>query len=441
MKLTIAKADLMEALKVVSACKATTGSDLSAHYLFNVFPPAGDVKDVRVELAAYSGQTFASSPISGVKVEGDDANAFTIEGWRLEKWLGALPDDGQALVFTYTPSESKTVEARATKGAQQFDSLDPTKFPSWDEVVGKSTVTGTLPASLLYSILDYAKDFVGDDETKHAEQTVVECRKGKYTLPKKNPDDKDEKPVEIDVGIVYAMDGMHAVQIKSPLLKDCTMRIHGKDLKGILAFLATLKNGMVDLLEDLPADGGEPTTLFLRPHPDAVRSLHLSVYGENRFTTPFPELGSPGPADHYSWSFPKEDALAALPFLEAGAAEKDKKVRLAQHDDVVQMSMRTPRGVWVPLEIPSAAPVKVEDAPDLPSDGFMVNKDSFKAALKSMPGETPQVGVNKHGRGGYLRFTREEGPNGEILLGGKLNGVEVEADKRTIYLTVVAWVK
>ena len=452
MKLTIAKTDLQTALKAVSASKSSTGSDISSHYLFKVFNPPDASGDAQVEIAAYSGQTFASAPIPGVTVEGADADGFTIEGWRLEKWLLPIPED-KVLTFTYTPQESKAVEARAARAAQQFNSLDPSKFPSWEKSFAKSTVTATMPASLLYSILNYAKDFVSDDDTKHPEQTVVECRKKKITLPKKNPNDKDEKPAEIDVGVVYAMDGMHAVQIRCPALKDSTFRIHGKDLKGIVSFLASIKEYPVELLEDIPPKdappGSEPTTLILRQL--RTDEKPTSFYGENRFTTPFPSLGLPGSTDHYLWTLPKEEVTGwVITNCEAGAENKDTKLRIVREGDVIKMAIKNPppSSAWIPYEITTDPEVKVTDLdpeaadpPALAADGFMVNKNSFRAALKSMPGDNPRFGVNKLGRGGYLRFVREEGPNGEILTEGKLDGVEVKVEDRTTYLTVVAWVR
>jgi hypothetical protein len=455
MKITVAKNDLADALRVVSACKSNTGNDLSAHYLFKVTlaDPAKNTETF-VEVAAYSGQTYGSSPIQGAVVEGEDADAFTIEGWRLEKWLGAVPDDGKPLSFTYTPEESKTVEARATKGVQRFGSLDPSKFPTWDNVISKSVVTATLSAQALHSILSYAGDFVGDDETKHPEQTVAECKQ----VPLVREEDKNGIKVNVKVdgeteGVLFAMAGMHAVQIKCPALNGCTMRVHGKDIKGILAFLATLKDGLVDLLEDQPTKGSkatEPTTLILRPHRDPDDETPGPLYGENRWTTAFPELGTPEPVDHYQWPLPKEEVIEALPFLEAGAPEKDTKLRLSRQDeDTVMLAMRTPRQTWTPLTVSTGKAVKAKGAPDLPEDGFMVNKDSFKSALKAMPGDTPIVGVSKLKRGGYLRLARDEGPDGSVLVNGKMmvtekgkvTEVEVPPEERTTFLTVVAWVK
>ena len=424
MKITVAKSDLLNAQKAVAPCRSGTGSDLSTHYLFKVLPPASNAEDAppTLEIAAYSGQTFASAPVQGVTIEGDNLEDFTVEGWRLEQFLAAVPDNGKALTFSYDSSESKTVEAKAaSKNALLFTSLDPSGFPSWDTVIGKSTVTATLPARLLHSILSYVKDFVGNDETKHPEQTVIESRNG----------------------VLYGMNSTQAVQVRCPALKGSTLRIHGKDVKGILTFLSNLRDADVDLLEDLPKSGSgdkEPTTLILRQH-QSDPNLPTAIYGENRFTTPFPDLGPPGATDQHLWSFAKNEVLEALPLLEADAREKETKLRISRQDDVVKLSMQRPSDSWTVQEISSNDPVSSSDAPNLPGEGFKVNKDAFKAALMAMSGDSPTVGLNKLSRGGYLRFSREEGPRGERLLDGKIDGVEVALENRTTYMTVVAWIK
>lgn len=422
MKLTIAKNDLVAAQRAVGSCRSSTGSDLSTHYLFKVIPADPNTgAEQRVEVATYSGQTFASAPIRGASVEGDDADAFTIEGWRLEKWLSAVPEDGKPITFSFTPADSKIVEAKVTKGSQQFDSLDPKGFPSWEAVLAKSSVTATIGANLLHSILSYARNFISKDETKHAEQTILECRSG----------------------VLYAMNGTQMVMIKSPALENCTMRIHRKDLPSILDFLNTLKGLEVDLLEDQPEEGSEetePTTLILRRHSTDPKTP-VAILGENRFTTAFPELGTPESTDHHLWVFPKEDVLDAFPWLESGAANGEDRLRISVKDTTIKLAMQNPRGSWVTLDIESDTPEVQANAPAIPTEGFRVDKDSFKVALLAMPGERPKLGLNKLARGGYLRFVREEDPNGVSIENGQVNGVEIDSEKRTTYTTVVAWVK
>ena len=82
MKLTVAKSDLEEALKV-SSLTVGSGSDLSSHYLFRV-------QEGEVEILSYDMRVFSRAPLQAT-VEGDE-DAFTVEAWRLDKWVASVGD-------------------------------------------------------------------------------------------------------------------------------------------------------------------------------------------------------------------------------------------------------------------------------------------------------------------------------------------------------------
>ena len=242
-------------------------------------------------------------------VEGEDAS-FTIEGKRLRMWLSAVDDAALKLKYDGTVTKASSPRGRAS-----FQSLDPNGFPKWEKRLSEAKLTTTVPAHRLRAALNYAKLFVSDNETQTPGLCVVEFRDGD----------------------ILSTDRIGLSKIKIEEIQGCGIRIHGKDIPAVLAFLSFFGEDNIEILEH--------DRMMYLVAPDG------SVFGESRPSAKFPK-GKFGGLGDYWWDFPKDDLIKAIKILCASAAWEDQRLTLTRVGDDIEASMMSSSGEKVSFSLP-----------------------------------------------------------------------------------------
>lgn len=382
MRFKVAKRDLDDALQVVSPSISSSGNDITTHYVFRRTGP-NDKGEYGMEVLTCSGRMFSSCPLI-VKVEDPgEKDAFTIEGKRLKQWLSFVAD--AALTFTFADAE---VVARAPKGKQTFQSLDPDSRFVWDKTLKASKLTATLPADRLAAALAYSRLFASTKESEQPE--LCTC--------------------EVKDGILYSTDKKAVTLIRVAGLGESAMRIHGKDAKGILDFLGTCDGSEVDVLEH------DRMLIF--------RRKDGAVFGETRFQAAFPGLKiNMDDEDQHEWVLVKADLEEAIGFLTSGASWEDNRLHFKPSKEAgeVILWMMSATGKKTELMLKTSVSESVENAPEIPPEGFSVDHFCLAKVLGAWKDKDIRLGVNIRGNRGFVRFV-----------------VDQHGDK---YLTIIAWLQ
>jgi len=164
MKIEVARPDLQNALSVASLGTGSS-TDLSAHYLFRL-------RGGKAEVLSSEMRVFTCSPFIAT-VEGDEGDAFTVEAWRLDKWVAGVGDG--VLKFA---SENGEVTATSGRSKVRFRSLDPARFPYWDSLMDTPTDLGSIDPASLAQALSVSRWFVSAEDTTKPELCQVEAVKG-----------------------------------------------------------------------------------------------------------------------------------------------------------------------------------------------------------------------------------------------------------------------
>jgi len=377
MKVVLTKKALSEALSLVGGTMASSGGDLSSHYLFRA-PPGNGGKSL--EILSFLGSVRSGSPVEAT-VHAEDQEAFTIEGKRLKRWLSSLPDMEIELEFN-----GKVVSAFAPgKGYQKFQSLDPSKFPYWDADIKIAKPTAKFSAERWASAIHYATAFTSDQETREPQLCVCEAKEGALSATDK---------VSIVKIYMHGMDG------------DCRVRIHRNDSPKIISFLSGY-DGEVELRE---FDRG---IFFVRDD--------NAIFGEARFQADHPEY-TPITNDYeFVWELNKEQLKKNILFLTAGAAWDDHRLQFSREDagSPLLMSMRVING-----EI-STVPIEergTEGNTGTDPKKFSISHLALSKLISLSEGDTLRLGVNRKSKtGGFVRnsferFGDENGDNADRYL-------------------------
>jgi DNA polymerase III sliding clamp (beta) subunit (PCNA family) len=387
MKIEVAKRDLEAALQVVSISASSTGSDLTTHFVFRT-------KDDLVEVLSNNGRLGASAPFIA-KAEGE--GAFTVESWRLNKWIAAVED--AALVLE---AKDGSVTATSPKGSVKFQSLDPSSFPYWDDSFDGAEEGVKLSAKRLGSALSHAKLFISDKDTTSPKLAVTEMLENNLqstdkgalalvTLRKKSGEDEDGKATY------------------EPEMVGSNLRIHGKDLAQVLSFLSTCGDEAVQLREGDRA-------LFLEREDG-------SVFNVGRPRHAFPELDmDESPDDPHWWQLKTSDLKGSIGALAAAAAREDRRMTFNFADGMVSMEMTATSGSKNILHLEPLSHGSLEGATPMPEDGFEISYPYLLSLLSQYKDDTitfglhPQVDdAGKH-RGGWTRFREERGDDYFVTL-------------------------
>lgn len=382
MKIQVAKQDLEDALQVVYASLGSgNSSDISNHILFRARQDE-DSKEWGAEILTYTGRLCASAPFVAKIEAGDTAASFTIEGSRLKRLLKYVPD--AALEFDFDGSNTSYQGPGGPDGTLKYRSLDPKKYPYWDDTLAAARFITKVSASSLRRAVNWARLFVLDDETRRPDLSVFESRKG----------------------VIHATNTKTVALVTVPGMENSNLRVHGSDASKILSFLDTMGDDEVEILES-------DLALYLRRGDGAV-------LGETRFNVKFPDNMNMGQiqTDPRKWSIPVASLKTAMGMLGTVADDNDNRLRF-----------RPGVGASVVLEmvlasgddnakqvVPLADSSEEEDAADLPTNGFMLDRNELKRLLSVHEGENLTLGIHQRGKSGFVRFTYDVGGVGSQII-------------------------
>jgi len=358
MKIEVAKIDL-EAALAVSTLTVGSGTDLSSHYLFRKTGSG-------VEILSYDMRTFSGIPLKCVS-EGEDA--FTVEAWRLDKWLSGVADG----LLTITSDANGEVTAKGTKGRIRLRSLDPTKFPYWDRLYSDAKVDGTIVPSTLNRAINVSKCFVSTDDTQKPEICQIEAINGTLWSTDRR--------------------ALSHVRVAMPELN---MRIPGKDIPTLTKFLSlkdTLNGDVTLLTSERSANDGGGACAF-------IRRVDGGYIGISRPNAPFPKLDvNPDNDDESSFVLDLVDFKAAVSVLSASAPKNHETIRLRYLDGRVIASMPSDAGGEDDYPITVKGDIVNGDAF---ADGFTVGHNYLKSIADAFGVAELKLGVNRRGKGGFI---------------------------------------
>jgi len=392
MKIEVAKPDLEAALQVVSIGSAPSRDDLTAHYVFR-----HREEDNGVEILSNNNRIGCSMPIQGVQVSlSEDHNAFTVEAWRLNKWIAAVEDSVLVLEFN-----EGLVKATSPKGSVKFQSLDPEQFNYWDKTFSEAKKSTTVAAKRLQQALAHMRLFISDKDTTQPKLAVTEMKKAAFQATDK---------------------GALALVCLKEL--DSSIRIHGKDLGQVMAFLNLSGDEDIEIKE-------HDKCLFLVRHDGGVLSV-------GRPPHPFPDINidREGEDPHY-WDLRKEEVISSINALAASASKEDTRVTFTESKKgLVGLSMTSTSGERVSMSLETqsqavpdgdgeneeAAPGwgSQEGANPLPKMGFGVSNTYLLKLLGQWKGDVVRFGIHPQaddGDGkakGWIRF--RENRDGDMYL-------------------------
>ena len=374
MKIEVAKVDLEDALSVVRNTVSGSGSDLSAHFLFR---HRGGV----VEVLTYQNRTFSLAPVK-CRVEGTGGGAFTVEAWRLDKWLSGIGD-----VAVLLHDENGEVKVTGGRSTIRLRSLDPSKFPYWDGTLSGATNQGTVPALRLASAIGYAKQFVSTEDTTRPEIAQIEAIEG----------------------AIWSTDRRAVSIVKVEALPESSLRIAGKDLPAVVKFLSSKPtvDGDVTVFET------DAAVFFVRPD-----GAHV---GAARPAVAFPRL-KVDENDGEVWvQIPAADFKSAISVLSASSTKGNERLtfRAGLSGQSVILSMTSEAGGEdeYPIELSG-----YEGMENFPEDGFTVDYGHLLGLISHFNLDALDIEVFRKGKGGYIAFRR----------GGK------ESNENS-YFSVIVW--
>ena len=368
MKIEVAKADLESALSVVGLV-TTSDKDLSGHYLFRV-------KDEKVQVLASAKRLFAYSPLVA-QTDGKEGEAFTVEAWRLDKWLAGVGDN----VLKLEATGAGEVQASGPRSKVRFRSLDPSNFPYWDQLLDKAETVGSIAPEHLSRAFGVSKWFVSADDTQKPEFCQIEA---------------------VD-GVMWATDRRALSSVEIPALPKLNIRIPGKDISSVVRFLTDkLTEGPIEIRtsERAEADGGGANCMFQRPD-----GCYLGV---TRPSHAFPTLSVDRNADaEVSMTLDCEEFSQAISILSASAPKGQEQVtfRYDPKTEVLSLSMPCEAGGAdeYPLELAKVVGGEKFDT------SFTVDYPYIKGIGTTFGLDTLDFGIVAKGRGGFIAFKHEEG--------------------------------
>ena len=381
MKFEVCKEGLVEAFSIVSPAVGSSGSDISTHFLFRVREG--------VELLGFSGRLFSSAYLTScVLNEGEEGDAFTIEGKRLKMLLSSIKHPKDELVFEFGGSlDAGTVKVTTPLGETNFSSLDASTFPYWDASLSKSENVATLDRKRFASAINYCGRFVSDQVNKMPNICVVEYRNG----------------------TLYSTDQVVLASVHYETTEDCNFRIFGKDLGPVQTYLNEISSY------------GDDIRVYLSDRIVAFKSVNSEdgscFFGHSLYRHAFPDIGiDVDREDHYTFSFKKDQLLNRIQFLNSAGKWDDPRLKFSsaevvtvedQEKDVCEISVPSPSGSEVSVDLDLTGFSQSEESPSF--DNFFLSHPYLTKVINCIPGNAIEMGINvKEGKKGWVRFKWEE---------------------------------
>jgi len=383
MRFQVAKQDLEAALQVVTPSLSGTGTGVTTHYAFR--RTGTKEGGYGVEVITCSERLFSSCPLKAKVDDPGKKGSFTVEGKRLQKWLSNVAN--AALDFTFDEEDSEVV-AKAPRGKQTFQSLQPDSRFTWAAELKDAESKATIPAERLAKALSYSARFTSAKESEEPELCTSEAKEG----------------------ILYSTDRKAVSLIRVAGLEESNLRIHGKDAGGFLTFLGSFDNTDVEVLEH------DRMLIFQRGDG--------AVFGATRFQAPFPGINIDMDSDdHHVWTLDKGEISEAIGFLTSGASWEDNRLRLSpgEADGEVVFSMVSATGKTTTLTLNCTEHSSADGAPEVPDDGFVIDHFLLAKVLGVWKADQIPLGITITGNRGFVRFVTEQ-----------------DDDK---YLTILAWLR
>ena len=363
MKITISKQDLERAL-VVAKISVSGDSDLSGHYLFRH-------RGGKIEILSYHQRIFSLSPVVATVV-GEEGEAFTVEAWRLDKWVSGVPDG----VLVLSSDGSGDVTCSGTRSKIKLRSLDSSKFPFSDKMVAASTSQGKVAPTALSRALSISRWFVSGDDTSKPELCQIDAVKG----------------------VLWATDRRAFSSAEIPGAEGLSVRIPSKDIAALLKFLnekGTVEGGFVEIKEaSRPPTEGGGASLFYR--------ADGSYFGVTRPNTSLPPLSKDNRdvPDSFSITIDHAEYTLAVLMISAAAPKGHERISFKNVDGAVVVSMPSEAGGVTDYTLTLA----VLKDPEKFTMSFDIDCSYIQGLISTFGGESLRLGCTPRGNGGYCTF-------------------------------------
>ena len=361
MKIETAKTDLQHTLSTVSVAVGT-GNDITSHYLFRV-------KDGEVEVLSQNLRVFAGAPLKSSH-DGEEGSSFTVEAWRLDKWVSGVGDGVLTLEFN-----GGDVNAKSGRSKIRLRSLDPSKFPYWDGLMGSATDAGDVDPMVIVRALNLTKNFVSTEDTAKPELCQIESINGTF----------------------WATDRRALCCAEVPVVPELNIRIPGKDIPSVSKFLSEkgLDEVSVNTSERSADDGGGACVIFKKP-----TGHYLGV---TKPTSKFPTLSvDPNKAPDSTIDLDMNELSAAISVLSASAPKGHESITFRYDNENEKVVLSMPSEAGGKDEYPLSL-ATVENGDNFDGE-FTIDYSYLKGIVSTFSLEKVELGVNKRGRGGFTSF-------------------------------------
>lgn len=297
MKIETNKRDLEAVLDLVGVAKGSGKADnVATHACFQA-------RGGQVEILA-SNTRLGARGVLTANVQGD--GAFTVEFWRLTKWLDAVGDAPVTLRLDGTRVVISSASSRIV-----LQSLNPAEFPMVPETPeGKGS---EIDAKRLHGMLSYLRAFVLEQETIQPQYNVAQVKRGSF----------------------WACNQKSLVIMTIPELEQTKLHLHKLEFPGVLAYLA--------------ACGGRPAKIVERPS-GGVEGFHLVHPGGSALYVPKPRKDFPDLSGELHalegeaacvWEISPEQLLTSIEGLTASADNENYYVRMSTAGaDMLEVSIK-----------------------------------------------------------------------------------------------------
>jgi len=322
-----------------------------------------------MEVLSQNLRVFSGAPVI-CNFEGEEGDAFTVESWRLDKWLSGASDG----VLTLTYNGNGDVQAKSGRSSIRLRSLDASKFPFWDKLISSATTVGTIAPEKITRALNLTKNFVSTDDTLKPELCQVESIDGTF----------------------WATDRKGVCSAKVPM-GDLNIRIPAKDITPVTKFLGN--EDSVEVLTSSREEDSGSCVLFKK------ETGHY--LGVTKPVTQFPTLAlDPDKIPDCTVSLDMDELTAGLAVLSASAPKGYESVtfRWDKENQKVVLSMPSVAGGndEYPLSLAGLTVHSKE------FETFTIDYPYLKGIVNAFGLDKIDLGVNSMGRAGFTSFKYEE---------------------------------